>query len=427
VLEQPAKMIAALSAPAAAAPSPSPLIPLIGSTSGPTSPPTSRGPEEGVVLVTGATGGVGRRVVAELLRRGRRVRALVRDVPKARQALGALPAGVGAALDLAPADLAQPATLLPEMFDGVRQVVWCASATVAPKEGDTADRQKYRQGIKFYDPEIQGDAPEAVEAGGMRRVLALAGRGLGAAGAPAAVYLPDGSAPATQWGPLDDVVMGGASVSGLEARAGASEGGAAPAGVFSGRVTSANNGGFASVRTRNLDPPLDLGAYAGLELRLKGDGQRYKLILRMEPAWDGVGYTASFDTRPGEWQTVRLPFAAFVPVFRAKTVAGAPRFDPRRLTSVQLMLSKFEYDGRLNPAFREGAFELPLQRVSAYLDDPQVSIGRFAAVSPDFRSVSRLLPPSFPPSPPHLPHAACSLSPPPPPAPSASSRSAPAS
>ena len=29
-------------------------------------------------------------------------------------------------------------------------------------------------------------------------------------------------------------------------------------GVFSGLVTSANNGGFASVRSRNLSPPLDL-------------------------------------------------------------------------------------------------------------------------------------------------------------------------
>ena len=27
---------------------------------------------------------------------------------------------------------------------------------VVPKEGDTADRSKYYQGIKFYDPEIIG-------------------------------------------------------------------------------------------------------------------------------------------------------------------------------------------------------------------------------------------------------------------------------
>ena len=37
---------------------------------------------------------------------------------------------------------------------------------------------------------------------------------------------------------------------------------------------------MSAVRTRNLDPALDLSPYAGLELRLKGDGRRYKLILR---------------------------------------------------------------------------------------------------------------------------------------------------
>ncbi len=53
------------------------------------------------------------------------------------------------------------------------------------------------------------------------------------------------------------------------------------------------------MRTRNIEPALDLSPYEGLELRLKGDGLRYKLIIRTENAWDGIGYTASFDTAPG--------------------------------------------------------------------------------------------------------------------------------
>jgi Complex I intermediate-associated protein 30 (CIA30) len=48
------------------------------------------------------------------------------------------------------------------------------------------------------------------------------------------------------WGPLDDVVMGGVSESGFEIRAGAGEAGG-PAGVFSGAVSTSNSGGFASV------------------------------------------------------------------------------------------------------------------------------------------------------------------------------------
>jgi hypothetical protein len=43
--------------------------------------------QPGVVLVTGATGGVGKRGVQQLLAGGRHVRALVRDVSKARELL----------------------------------------------------------------------------------------------------------------------------------------------------------------------------------------------------------------------------------------------------------------------------------------------------------------------------------------------------
>ncbi|NUU26382.1 MAG: NAD(P)H-binding protein, partial [Streptomycetaceae bacterium] len=64
------------------------------------------------VLVTGATGNVGRHVVAELLRRGQRVRALTRDPAGAR-----LPPGVEAV----GGDLTRPDTLAPAL-DGVTGV-----------------------------------------------------------------------------------------------------------------------------------------------------------------------------------------------------------------------------------------------------------------------------------------------------------------
>ncbi len=70
----------------------------------------------------------------------------------------------------------------------------------------------------------------------------------------------------------------------------------------------------------------------------------------------------SFDTKAGEWQTVRLPFSEFVPVFRARTQRDAGCIDASVVHSVQLMLSKFEYDGELNPAFRPGPFSLPVCR-----------------------------------------------------------------
>jgi hypothetical protein len=142
-------------------------------------PGATAGGEQPVVLVVGATGGVGKRVVARLLARGCRVRALVRDLAKARELLGGLPAGPGGSLELAAADLTQRATLLPEMVRGVRSVVCCSAVKVAPKEGDTVDRQKYMQGIKFFDPEIVGECGcGVVPCSGRRQGQAAAGAAL---------------------------------------------------------------------------------------------------------------------------------------------------------------------------------------------------------------------------------------------------------
>jgi len=62
------------------------------------------------ILVTGATGAVGRLVVTELLAKGADVRAVTRDPEKA-----ALPAGV----DVMRADLGDASTLSPELFAGI--------------------------------------------------------------------------------------------------------------------------------------------------------------------------------------------------------------------------------------------------------------------------------------------------------------------
>jgi hypothetical protein len=34
------------------------------------------------------------------------------------------------------------------------------------------------------------------------------------------------------------------------------------------------------------------------------------------------------------------------------------------------MFSKFEYDGKLNPTFAEGPFELPFSSIRAYINEP---------------------------------------------------------
>jgi Complex I intermediate-associated protein 30 (CIA30) len=158
------------------------------------------------------------------------------------------------------------------------------------------------------------------------------------------------------WGAVDDVVMGGVSQSQVSA---------SPEGArFAGTVSTQNSGGFASVRTRNFSPPLNLSATTTIELRVKGDGNRYKFLLRSENSWDSAAFSHSFDTVAGEWMTVSVPVATLVPTFRAKTVANL-KPDLAAVRSFQLMLSKFEYDGVLNPQFTPGRFELVVESIQA--------------------------------------------------------------
>jgi uncharacterized protein YbjT (DUF2867 family) len=314
------------------------------------------GKNVGVILVAGATGGVGKRVVQRLLQRGDRVLALVRDIAKARSILGD-------DVDLVAGDITQPETLNSMVMGNIQAVVCCTAVRVQPVEGDTPDRAKYNQGVKFYLPEVVGDTPENVEYQGVKNLVTAAAK-----------YLPPANEKIifdfthadpklkntlkSMWGAVDDVVMGGVSASGIHFLENTA--------VFAGNVSTANSGGFASIRTKNFEPRFDLSGYEGVELRVKGDGQRYKLFLRTDTKWDGVGYSYSFDTVDNTWITLRVAFQDLIPVFRAKVVQNSPPIDPSMVSSFQLMLSKFEYDGGLNPHFSPGGFALEIESIKAY-------------------------------------------------------------
>ncbi|XP_062095197.1 protein HIGH CHLOROPHYLL FLUORESCENCE PHENOTYPE 173, chloroplastic isoform X2 [Humulus lupulus] len=325
----------------------------------------------GIVLVAGATGGVGRRVVDNLRKKGLPVRVLVRNEEKARKMLGP-------DIDLVVGDITKESTLVPEYFKGVRKVINAVSVIVGPKEGDTPDRAKYSQGIKFFEPEIKGDSPEKVEYIGMKNLIIAVKGSVALRNGKLVFGFEDNIYKELAWGALDDVVMGGVSEGAFQVDANGGENGQ-PTGIFRGVVSTANNGGFSSIRTKNFSVPEDLSAYDGLELRLKGDGRRYKFIVRTSTDWDALGYTTAFDTVEGQWQSVRLPFSSLRPVFRAKTISDAPPLDPTNVLSFQLMFSKFEYDGKLNPTFVEGAFQLPISSIRTYIKEPITA--RFVHVS----------------------------------------------
>ena len=116
-----------------------------------------------MILVAGATGGVGKRVVRRLVQRGVQVRSLVRDAQRGRAMLGDQ-------ANLVEADLTIPETFTPEVIQDVTAVICCTGTKVQPVEGDTPNREKYYQGIKFYLPEVV-DTPELIEYKGMQTLV----------------------------------------------------------------------------------------------------------------------------------------------------------------------------------------------------------------------------------------------------------------
>ena len=148
------------------------------------------------------------------------------------------------------------------------------------------------------------------------------------------------------WYVVNDNVMGGRSEGGFTIEQGELH--------FAGR-TNTNGGGFSSIRSNLVE--LDLSEYAGIRLRVKGDGRRYTWRLASDARWRGqaIGYWADFDTDDGTWTTVDIPFSRFVPRYRGTRLDG-PELDRAAITGMGLMI----YDNL------DGPFELRLASVRAY-------------------------------------------------------------
>ena len=108
---------------------------------------------------------------------------------------------------------------------------------------------------------------------------------------------------------INDGVMGGVSTSRLRSAAGAM--------LFEGEVSLENNGGFASCRGPVTFP----AGTAALLVTVRGDGQRYKLTLRLDDSPGTSQYQAVF-VAPREWETLRFVPSDFTASFRGSPVAA---------------------------------------------------------------------------------------------------------
>jgi monofunctional biosynthetic peptidoglycan transglycosylase len=137
-------------------------------------------------------------------------------------------------------------------------------------------------------------------------------------------------ASAARWFNVDDPVMGGVSASSMTPLDSAA--------LFSGSVSLENNGGFASVRSRTLQPADDLRGYNALRARVKGDGKTYIFSLQTFSA-PRLNYWQRFATKKDEWTEVALPLSGFTPVFRGFTPRNAPALDLRAIANYGIYIT----------------------------------------------------------------------------------------
>lgn len=132
-----------------------------------------------------------------------------------------------------------------------------------------------------------------------------------------------------RWAAVNDGVMGGRSSGAPTVKDGVLE--------FSGSLSLENNGGFASIRTR--DYALNLSNASAVVLRVRGDGRRYQLRLATNAQYRGitVSYGAEFDAPAGQWTEVRVSFDSLRPSARGTMLDGPP-FDPAQIKELGLLI-----------------------------------------------------------------------------------------
>jgi len=305
-------------------------------------------PREDAVIVFGASGRSGRQIVSKLLASGRTVVAAVRSREKAleifaeagvtegRNAKGILFVEEGV-------DVTDATSLTAELFAGVTSVVVSTGAVFGRDEN----------GAMGY---LNGMTPETVDSQGVAAIANAAAKYVPKQAKGSTVVMPFQSASDLEgWQKLDDVIMGGNSDSALSL----SDSGNGF--TWSGKLVL-EGGGFCGARSYERGV-MDLGAYDGISLRVRGSGETLKLNLKTDDLNEPEDtYQATFDVpESGDWADVFIPWHEFVPVKRARSVPDGPPLDPTSVKQFGLVYSRFSFNGFANPNHKFGDFRVEFE------------------------------------------------------------------
>jgi hypothetical protein len=140
------------------------------------------------------------------------------------------------------------------------------------------------------------------------------------------IYDFDSNKDINTWSVVDDTVMGGMSNGTFQL----SKDGH---GVFTGYVTTENNGGFSSVRYEF--EKMSVEGYVNVVIKLKGDGKKYQFRLKASRS-DYYSYIKEFSTT-GEWEEISIPLSDFYPSFRGRKL-NMPNFSGDSIEEVAFLI-----------------------------------------------------------------------------------------
>lgn len=146
----------------------------------------------------------------------------------------------------------------------------------------------------------------------------------------------------TNWDSVDDVVMGGKSNGTFHLND-------AGYGIFSGKVSLENDGGFSMVKYP-FDTK-DVFSFTKACLKIKGDGKTYQFRVKTSVT-DIFSYVASFKTGT-DWDTVEISFSSMYPAFRGKTL-NMPNYPGEKMAQIAILIGNN----------KEESFKLEIDNIS---------------------------------------------------------------
>jgi len=130
----------------------------------------------------------------------------------------------------------------------------------------------------------------------------------------------------SNWSVVDDVVMGGKSSGNFNLNKECH-------GLFEGRVSLENNGGFSSVRY-SFDE-ISTKSYSKIAIKVKGDGKKYQFRVKSKSA-DYYSYVTYFNSSK-DWETIELSLSDMYPTFRGRDL-DMPNYDKGSIEEVAFLI-----------------------------------------------------------------------------------------